>query len=97
MKFQTQENVDDASSKIIRYEQWSPWKSFGKLLNDAILEMGWQERYSALRDIVMLYGKEKIGHLTIDEFLNILDDNPITDKQYRSVFYNWMDRNRAGI
>lgn len=84
-------------SKVIRLEQWSPWKSFGKLMDEAVLEMGWQERYSTLRDIVSEYGKEKKGHLTLNEFLNILNDNPITEEQYRSIFYNLMDRNQDGI
>lgn len=95
-----QTNTEDAeriSSKFIRPEQWSPWKSFGKLMDEAILEMGWQERYSILRDIVSEYGKEKKGHLTLNEFLNILIDNPITDEQYRNVFYNLMDRNQDGF
>lgn len=94
-----QVNNDEAGktpSKVIRPEQWSPWKSFGKLMDEAILEMGWQERYSVLRDIVSEYGKEKKGHLTLSEFLNILNDNPITEEQYRSVFYNLMDRNQDG-
>ncbi|KAH8740960.1 calcineurin like phosphatase with 3x Efhand domains at N-terminus [Cryptosporidium ryanae] len=96
-KFSNQASTDNIPSKTIRPEQWFPWKSFGKLLNDAILEMGWQERYSALRDIVIDYGKEKSGHLTINEFFKVLEDNPITEKQYRSVFYNLMDRNQDGI
>ncbi|KAK6590846.1 calcineurin like phosphatase with 3x Efhand domains at N-terminus [Cryptosporidium xiaoi] len=96
-KFSGQRTTENIPSRIIRPEQWFPWRSFGRLLNDAILEMGWQERYSALKDIVVEYGKEKSGHLTVNEFLNVLDDNPITEKQYRSVFYNLMDRNQDGI
>ncbi|KAJ1607337.1 calcineurin-like phosphatase [Cryptosporidium canis] len=91
------EEAERTFSKVIRPEQWSPWKSFGKLLDEAVLEMGWQERYSLLRDIVSEYGKEKKGYLTLDEFLNILNDNPITDEQYRSIFYNLMDRNQDGV
>ncbi|OII71737.1 calcineurin like phosphatase [Cryptosporidium ubiquitum] len=91
------EDVERISSKVIRPEQWSPWKSFGKLMDEAILEMGWQERYSILRDVVSEYGKEKNGYLTLNEFLNILIDNPITDEQYRSIFYNLMDRNQDGL
>ncbi|KAH8581779.1 calcineurin like phosphatase with 3x Efhand domains at N-terminus [Cryptosporidium sp. chipmunk genotype I] len=91
------EDAERITSKVIRPEQWYPWKSFGKLMDEAILEMGWQERYSILRDIVSSYGKEKNGHLTLNEFLNILNDNPITDEQYRTVFYNLMDRNQDGI
>ncbi|PPS95161.1 Serine/threonine-protein phosphatase [Cryptosporidium hominis] len=90
-------NAERISSKVIRPEQWHPWKSFGKLMDEAILEMGWQERYSILRDIVSKYGKRKNGYLTQSEFLNILNDNPITDEQYRTVFYNLMDRNQDGI
>ncbi|KAJ1610945.1 calcineurin-like phosphatase [Cryptosporidium canis] len=91
------EEAERTLSKVIRPEQWSPWKSFGKLLDEAVLEMGWQERYSLLRDIVSEYGREKKGYLTLGEFLNILNDNPITDEQYRSIFYNLMDRNQDGV
>ncbi|KAF7457879.1 Serine/threonine-protein phosphatase [Cryptosporidium felis] len=91
------DSIDNVSSRVIRVEQWSPWKSFGKLVDEAILEMGWQERYSVLHDIIYEYGKEKKGHLTLNEFLEVLSDNPITDEQYRSVFYNLMDRNQDGI
>ncbi|KAK9173913.1 Calcineurin-like phosphoesterase family protein [Cryptosporidium meleagridis] len=90
-------DAERISSKVIRPEQWHPWKSFGKLMDEAILEMGWQERYSILRDIVSKYGKRKNGYLTLSEFLNILNDNPITEEQYRAVFYNLMDRNQDGI
>ncbi|EEA06643.1 serine/threonine protein phosphatase, putative [Cryptosporidium muris RN66] len=86
----------NTSARTIRPEQWEPWKSFGKLLNDSIIEMGWQERYSILRDVVNQYGISEKGFLTLDEFLEILNDNPITNEEYRTVFYNLMDRNQDG-
>jgi diadenosine tetraphosphatase ApaH/serine/threonine PP2A family protein phosphatase/Ca2+-binding EF-hand superfamily protein len=78
-------------------EQWGPWKSHGLLLQQAIVELQWQESAAALIKLFKEFSHAKEGYLNREEFIAVLQKYPCCNTQYHSVFFDLFDRNQDGF
>lgn len=78
-------------------EQWGPWKSHSLLLQQAIMELGWQESANALIKIFKEFSRAKEGYLNREEFIALLQKYPCCNNQYHTVFFDLFDRNQDGF
>lgn len=78
-------------------EQWGPWCSFGMLVQQAVVELSWQENAAQVIKLFKEHSKKKEGYLSKDEFVTILQRYPCCkETHYPSAFFELFDRNEDG-
>jgi len=78
-------------------KQWGPWKSHGLLLQQAIVELQWQENAATLMKLFKDFARTKEGYLNREEFTAILKTHQCCNSQYHGVFFELFDRNQDGF
>eukprot|EP00923_Selenidium_pygospionis_P026416 GHVN01047099.1.p1 GENE.GHVN01047099.1~~GHVN01047099.1.p1 ORF type:complete len:144 (-),score=14.10 GHVN01047099.1:120-503(-) len=75
---------------------WGPWKSFRKLLEEGVLELGCQEAYARLGELFETFANKENNVMELQGFKKLFRVYPIVDEDLVDHMFSFLDRDTDG-
>eukprot|EP00923_Selenidium_pygospionis_P000699 GHVN01001090.1.p1 GENE.GHVN01001090.1~~GHVN01001090.1.p1 ORF type:complete len:809 (-),score=56.06 GHVN01001090.1:2095-4521(-) len=75
---------------------WGPWKSFRKLLEEGVLELGCQEEYARLGELFETFANKETNVMELHGFKKLFRVYPIVDEDLVDHMFSFLDRDTDG-